>query len=104
MSGLAAERLELEITESVLIENAAAVVEVLQTLRQLGARIAADDFGTGYSSLSYLWKFTFNTLKIGRSFVEEMSWGPQVQIIVGSILTLTHGLGFEVVAEGVESE
>lgn len=102
-SGLAPERLELEITESVLIENAAAG-DILRELRRLGVRIAADDFGTGYSSLSYLWKFPFSTLKIDRSFVAEMNRDPQAKIIVSSILNLAHGLSLEVVAEGIETE
>ncbi len=102
-SGLAADRLELEITESVLIENAVAASDVLRDLRQLGVRIAADDFGTGYSSLSYLWKFPFSTLKIDRSFVMEMTDDGQVRMIVRSILNLAHGLGLDVVAEGIET-
>lgn len=102
-SGLAADRLELEITESVLIENAVAASDVLRDLRQLGVRIAADDFGTGYSSLSYLWKFPFSTLKIDRSFVMEMTDDAQVRMIVRSILNLAHGLGLDVVAEGIET-
>ncbi len=102
-SGLAPERLELEITESVVIENAAAG-EILRNLRRLGVRIAADDFGTGYSSLSYLWKFPFSTLKIDRSFVAAMNKDPQAEIIVSSILSLARGLSLEVVAEGIETE
>lgn len=102
-SGLAPNRLELEITESVLIENAAAG-DILRALRQLGVRIAADDFGTGYSSLSYLWKFPFSTLKIDRSFVAEMNKDPQAEVIVSSILNLARGLSLDVVAEGIETE
>lgn len=103
-STLAPQLLELEITESVLIENAAVAADVLRKLRLLGVRIAADDFGTGYSSLSYLWKFPFDTLKIDRSFVAEMNDDPQVRTIVKSILNLARDLGFWVVAEGVETE
>lgn len=102
-SGFAPNRLELEITESVLIENAA-VGDILRALRQLGVRIAADDFGTGYSSLSYLWKFPFSTLKIDRSFVVEMNKYLQVEIIVSSILNLARSLNLVVVAEGIETE
>lgn len=102
-SSLAPNRLELEITESVLIENTAAG-DILRALRQLGVRIAADDFGTGYSSLSYLWKFPFSTLKIDRSFVSEMNKDPQAEIIVSSILNLARGLSLDVVAEGIETE
>lgn len=102
-TGLAPEQLELEITESVLIEDDSAEA-VLRDLRQLGIRIAADDFGTGYSSLSYLWKFPFTTIKIDRSFVVAMDTDPQVVIIVNSILTLASSLSLDVVAEGIETE
>lgn len=102
-SGLPADRLELEITESVLIENAVTASDVLHDLRLLGVRVAADDFGTGYSSLSYLWKFPFSTLKIDRSFVMEIIYDEQVRMIVHSILNLAHGLGLDVVAEGIET-
>lgn len=103
-SGLPPDRLELEITESTLIENMVAAPNVLRDLRQLGVRVAADDFGTGYSSLSYLWKLPFSTLKIDRSFVMEIVGDVQVRVIVKSILSLAHGLGLDVVAEGVETE
>lgn len=102
-SGLSPDRLDLEITESILIENTAMVAEVLRDLCRLGLRIAADDFGTGYSSLNYLWKFPFGTLKIDRSFVMELSSDAEVQVIVSSILTLARGLGLQVVAEGIET-
>lgn len=101
-SGLDAGRLELEITESVLIENAEVASDVLRELRLLGVRIAADDFGTGYSSLSYLWKLPFSTLKIDRSFVTAMTDDDQVRVIIGSILNLASSLGLTVVAEGIE--
>jgi len=103
-SGLEPERLELEVTESLLVENAAAVGDVLRNLCLLGVRIAAEKLGTRYSSLSYLWKFPFSTLKIDRSFVAEMAEDPQVEVIVCSILNLARGLGLKVVAEGVETE
>lgn len=102
-SGLDADRLELEITESVLIENEAAG-DILRDLRRLGVQIAADDFGTGYSSLSYLWRFPFSTLKIDRSFVVGMNKDPQAEIVVSAILKLACALDLEVVAEGIETE
>jgi diguanylate cyclase (GGDEF)-like protein len=103
-SGFAAELLELEITESVLIENAPVAAQVLGELRAIGVHISADDFGTGYSSLNYLWKFPFNTLKIDKSFVSAMHGEPQARMIVGSILTLAKQFGLNVVAEGIETE
>ncbi len=102
-TGLDAGRLELEITESVLIENAVVAADVLRALCRLGVTIAADDFGTGYSSLSYLWKFPFSTLKIDRSFVSALITDNQAKTIVSSILGLAGGLGLSVVAEGIET-
>lgn len=102
-TGLDAHRLELEITESALIENAVVAADVLRALCRLGVTIAADDFGTGYSSLSYLWKLPFSTLKIDRSFVSELITDNQAKTIVSSILGLAGGLGLSVVAEGIET-
>lgn len=102
-TGLEAHRLELEITESVLVENAEVAAEVLRALCRLGVTIAADDFGTGYSSLSYLWKFPFSTLKIDRSFVSALIEDSQAKTIVSSILGLADKLRLSVVAEGVET-
>ena len=101
-SGLKPERLELEITESVLIQNAIAVVSTLMRLRALGVRIALDDFGTGYSSLSYLRRFPFNKIKIDRSFVVEIA-DPDVAAIVRAIVGLGQRNGADVTAEGVET-
>ncbi|MBS1228472.1 MAG: diguanylate cyclase [Proteobacteria bacterium] len=102
-SGLAPEQLELEITESILIEDASAATKTLNSLAALGVRLAIDDFGTGYSSLSYLRRFPINTLKIDRSFVTEMESSVDAEVIVKAIVNLAHNLGMTVVAEGVES-
>lgn len=102
-SGLAANRLELEITESVLMQNAVAVVSSLMRLRATGVRIALDDFGTGYSSLSYLRRFPFNKIKIDRSFIVEIE-DPEVAAIVRAIVGLGVRSGAAITAEGVETE
>ena len=101
-SGLAPDRLELEITESVLMQNAIGVVSSLMRLRSLGVRIALDDFGTGYSSLSYLRRFPFNKIKIDRSFVAEIA-DPEVAAIVRAIVGLGERSGASITAEGVET-
>lgn len=100
-SGLPPSRLELEITESVLIDDDDVAIRVLDDLRQLGVCVALDDFGTGYSSLSYLTRFAFDTIKIDRSFVQaedEKTW-----YVIRSVLSMSNGLGTAVVAEGVET-
>jgi diguanylate cyclase (GGDEF)-like protein len=102
-TGLMPSQLELEITESILIEDASAAAKTLNSLAALGLRLAIDDFGTGYSSLSYLRRFPINTLKIDRSFVTEMESSVDAEIIVKAIVNLAHNLGLSVVAEGVES-
>ena len=101
-SGLQAENLVLEITESTLIENPALVSTVLQELLALGVTIELDDFGTGYSSLTVLHHFPGHTLKIDRAFVETMIDRPESQTIVRSIVSLAHSLGLRVTAEGIE--
>jgi diguanylate cyclase (GGDEF)-like protein len=102
-SGLPAGRLELEITESLLMGNTDAVMGELQGLSAIGVRIAMDDFGTGYSSLAYLWKFPFDKLKIDRAFTMHLGLDPKVDLIVKSIVTLAHSMGIRVNAEGVET-
>ncbi|MGQ9365658.1 EAL domain-containing protein [Azospirillum sp. ST 5-10] len=102
-AGLPPHRLEIEITEGVLIDDTERVVEVLSVLKAAGVRIALDDFGTGYSSLSYLQKFAFDKLKIDRSFVSGMEDNRQSRSIVRSIITLARSLGITVTAEGVET-
>ena len=95
--------LRLEITESVVMENAEAAVGMLRQLRALGVKISIDDFGTGYSSLSYLHRLPINTLKVDRSFVQRMGTGDENSELVKTIVTLANNLGLEVVAEGVET-
>ena len=102
-SGLPAERLELEITESLLMSDAAAVMSALKDVAATGVRIAMDDFGTGYSSLAYLWRFPFDKLKIDRSFTQHLGVDYKVDMIVNSIVTLAHSMGMRVNAEGVET-
>jgi diguanylate cyclase (GGDEF)-like protein/PAS domain S-box-containing protein len=102
-TGLAASRLELEITESVLIADFARAVSVLRRLKALGVRIAMDDFGTGYSSLSYLQAFPFDKIKIDQSFISNLEHNQQSAAIVRAVVSLAHGLGLPVIAEGVES-
>ncbi|KAA2237764.1 bifunctional diguanylate cyclase/phosphodiesterase [Salinarimonas soli] len=102
-SGLAPGRLELEITESVLMQESEASVRILHQLRALGVRIAMDDFGTGYSSLSYLRRFPFDKIKIDRSFVKELSANPESTAIVRAIVSLGRSLGISTTAEGVET-
>jgi len=103
-SGLAPERLELEITESVLLQDNELTIATLHQLRRMGVRIAMDDFGTGYSSLSYLRSFPFDKIKIDQSFVREMSSRADCLAIVRSIAGLGASLGMSTVAEGVETE
>ncbi|MGE7416375.1 EAL domain-containing protein [Methylobacterium tarhaniae] len=100
-SGLAAERLELEITESLLIEGEAA--DLLLALRRLGVRIALDDFGTGYSSLSYLRRFSFDAIKIDRSFIADIA-DPDTAAIVRAVVGIAAQLGATITAEGIETE
>jgi diguanylate cyclase (GGDEF)-like protein len=103
MSGLAPGRLELEITESTLMQDSERTVTTLHSLRRLGLRTALDDFGTGYSSLSYLRSFPFDKIKIDQSFVREMITRPDCLAIVNSIAELSRQLGMTTAAEGVET-
>lgn len=102
-TGLNPARLRLEITESVVMENAELATNTLVQLRKLGVNLSIDDFGTGYSSLSYLHRFPVNTLKIDRSFIGRMAKGDENSEIVRTICTLANNLGMEVVAEGIET-
>jgi diguanylate cyclase (GGDEF)-like protein len=101
-TGLAAERLKLEITEGVVLENSDTVVDVLNALRALGVQLGLDDFGTGYSALSYLRQFPFQTIKIDRSFVDSMQADGSTEII-RAIVSLADGLAMDVTAEGIET-
>ncbi len=101
-SGANPRLLELELTESAVMEEPKAAAQVLQELEQLGVQIALDDFGTGYSSLAYLKVFPLHRLKIDRTFVTEISTDPDDAAIVRGLIGLAHSLGMEVIAEGVE--
>ncbi|MDO8827581.1 EAL domain-containing protein [Methylophaga sp.] len=96
--------LELEITESLVMENIRRNIISLQAIRDMGLRIAIDDFGTGFSSLSYLAKLPVDTLKIDRSFIIDMTNGPEGLALVSTIISLAHSLRLKVVAEGVETD
>lgn len=102
-SGLAASRLELEITESLLLENDSKTIAILHELRSLGIRIVMDDFGTGYSSLNYLRSFPFDKMKIDKSFIHDLSKNSDSIAIVKAIINLARALKIDVVAEGVET-
>jgi len=102
-TGLAPNRLELEITEGVLITDSSRGLSVLRRLKALGVRIAMDDFGTGHSSLSYLQSFPFDRIKIDRSFISKLEQNPQSAAIVRAVLGLARGLELPVLAEGVET-
>jgi diguanylate cyclase len=102
-TGLDPSRLELEITEGLLIKDAPGALAILERLKALGVQISMDDFGTGYSSLAYFRMFPFDKVKIDRSFVADMMTNPQARAIIRSVIGLGHGLGVPVVAEGVET-
>jgi EAL domain-containing protein (putative c-di-GMP-specific phosphodiesterase class I) len=104
IAGSGGEALELEITESVIMEDVDRKIIVLNEIRSLGVDIAIDDFGTGYSSLAYISRLPVTALKIDRAFIAGMTEGPQGQILVSSIIALAHAIGLKVVAEGVETE
>jgi EAL domain-containing protein (putative c-di-GMP-specific phosphodiesterase class I) len=103
-SGLSPSRLELEITETVLLQDDQAVLDVLHQVRNLGVRISMDDFGTGYSSLSYLRSFPFDKIKIDRSFIKELGNANDCVAIIRAVTRLGHSLGMITTAEGVETE
>jgi EAL domain-containing protein (putative c-di-GMP-specific phosphodiesterase class I) len=103
-SQLLPQKLELEVTESLLLQESEGVAETLEKLHQIGVRFALDDFGTGYSSLSYLARLPVDLLKIDRSFVNLMPKSPEQMAIVSAIISLGHALNLNVVAEGVETE
>jgi diguanylate cyclase (GGDEF)-like protein/PAS domain S-box-containing protein len=103
-TGLPAHRLELEITEGVLIDDTERVLETLRTLKDVGVRLSLDDFGTGYSSLSYLQRFPFDKIKIDRSFVAELGNNSDSMAIVRAVIALGRSLHITVTAEGVETQ
>ncbi|MBV8696694.1 MAG: EAL domain-containing protein [Bradyrhizobium sp.] len=102
-SGLAPERLEVEITESVLLEQAAENLAFIERLKSIGISLALDDFGTGYSSLSYLTTFPFDKIKIDKSFIRNLTERHEGYAIISSVVTLARGLNMAVTAEGVET-
>lgn len=104
VSGLAADRLEVEVTETLLLQDNANTLETLTTLSRLGISIALDDFGTGYASLSYLHRFPFDKIKIDQSFIRDMLNGSDSATIVRAVVDLAHTLGLTTVAEGIETE
>jgi EAL domain-containing protein (putative c-di-GMP-specific phosphodiesterase class I) len=103
-TGIDAHRLELEITETAMMEYPDLVSEKIHALKRLGVRVALDDFGTGYSSLSYLSRFKIDTLKVDRSFVQAIPADHSVCVMVSAIVNLARSLGLTVVVEGTETE
>ena len=102
-TGFAADKLLLEITESLLMDDDKRIKDVLADFRRMGIRLAVDDFGTGYSALSYLREFPVNTLKIDRSFIRDIGVSRSHRRLVEAIITMAHGLDLMTIAEGVES-
>lgn len=103
-TGVPPQRLELELTESVLMANAEQTAAKLAAIREMGVCLAIDDFGTGYSSLAYLKRLPITTLKIDKAFINDLSQNPDDASITTTVITMAHSLGLNVVAEGVESE
>ena len=103
-TGLEARRLELEVTEGLLMDDSPHVLHMLQSIKALGVRIALDDFGTGYSSLGYLCRFPFDKVKIDQSFIRGLAGDPGARAVVRAVTALGHSLHLEVTAEGVETE
>ena len=103
-TGFPAHRLELEITEGVLVDDFSRVTTILRQMKSLGVKIAMDDFGTGYSSLSYLQSFPFDKIKIDRSFVSSLHSNENSEAIIRAIIGLGRGLRVPLIAEGVETE
>ena len=102
-SGLSARRLELEVTESIFLNDDGQTHQMLRALRQIGLRLVLDDFGTGYSSLSYLRSYRFDGIKIDRSFIRRITESREDQAIVSAVGHLAEALGMEIVAEGIET-
>ncbi|MCR4644861.1 MAG: bifunctional diguanylate cyclase/phosphodiesterase [Oscillospiraceae bacterium] len=102
VSGIPADKLEIEITESIMIESVDKALQCIDELRNMGLKIAIDDFGTGYSSLSYLNRFPADLLKIDKSFIDKMNTGESSRQYVAAIISMGHIMGFDVISEGVE--
>jgi EAL domain-containing protein (putative c-di-GMP-specific phosphodiesterase class I) len=103
-SGAPAERLKLELTESLVLDDIERTIQKMHALRQIGVRFSMDDFGTGYSSLSYLTRLPLDQLKIDQSFVRKLPESATDAAVVQTIITLARSLGLAVIAEGVETE
>ena len=103
-TGIPAEQLEVEITESIMIDSAEKALQCIEGIKKLGVKIAIDDFGTGYSSLSYLHNFPANLLKIDKSFIDKMNTSDSSKQYVAAIISIGHIMGFDVISEGVEEE
>lgn len=103
-NGVSPRQLELEITERMLVDNSEATKQNIEALCKMGVRLSIDDFGTGYSSLGYLQNYPFHTLKIDRSFVCNIGVNANTARLIDTIITMGHGLGMEIVAEGIESD
>ncbi len=104
LSGLPARQLCLEVTESLLVEDAQTAADTFRALRERGVRVSIDDFGTGYSSMSYLQQFAVDELKLDRSFISSLGTDATTSTIVGSLIGMAHAIGLEVTAEGVEDD
>lgn len=103
VSGVPADHIEIEITESIMIDSAEKALNCINEIRKMGIQLAIDDFGTGYSSLSYLSSFPANLLKIDKSFIDKMNTGDSAKQYVAAIISIGHIMGFEVISEGVEN-
>ena len=103
-SGVPAKNLEIEITESIMIDSVDKALEVIADIENMGIQIAIDDFGTGYSSLSYLNRFPANLLKIDKSFIDKMNTNESSKQYVAAIISIGHIMGFDVISEGVEND
>jgi EAL domain-containing protein (putative c-di-GMP-specific phosphodiesterase class I) len=103
-TGVCPHQLELEITESTIMDDIDAAALTMRALHCSGIRIAIDDFGTGYSSLNHLKRFPINTVKVDRTFVRDIPTDPDDAAIVGAIVSMAHNMGLKVIAEGVETE
>lgn len=101
-SGIPTKNLEIEITESIMIDSVDEALSIINEIKEMGIQIAIDDFGTGYSSLSYLNKFPANLLKVDKSFIDKMNTSDSSRQYVAAIISIGHIMGFDVISEGVE--